>query len=181
MQGEIDVEAAIKRSVALVAGHTEPIIGSVREDRITPMPGGPKLAATMKRSGWYCALVSGCFTDFTESVAHGLGFHENRANRLEIIDGILTGGVIPPILGRAAKVDALKEISSRLGLQTSDVLAVGDGANDLGMIDLAGTGVALHAKPAVAAAADICINYGDLTALLFIQGYSRQQFAPPTL
>ena len=177
MNGEINFEDALRERVSLLAGLEESVIDHVLETRITPMPGGRELVATMKAKGAYTALVSGGFTDFTEGVAHGLGFDENRANRLEIVDGKLTGKVIPPILGRDAKVEALRDITAARGLTPEDVLAVGDGANDLGMLDLAGVGVALHAKPAVAVAADIQVNYGDLTALLFLQGYSREEFA----
>lgn len=179
MNGELVFEDALRERVGLLAGLPEDVIDRVLETRITAMPGGAELVATMKAGGGHCALVSGGFTVFTEAVAHGLGFDENRANTLEIKDGILTGKVIPPILGREAKVEALHEISTRLGLTLDQVIAVGDGANDLGMLELAGSGVALHAKPAVAAQCDIRVNFGDLTALLFIQGYSRDEFYLP--
>jgi phosphoserine phosphatase len=141
------------------------------------MPGGQALVATMKANGGHAALVSGGFTAFTSQVAAMLGFDENRANTLLAADGRLTGKVARPILGRAAKVQALEEITARLGLSEADVLAVGDGANDLGMLGRAGTGVALHAKPAVQAECEVRINHGDLTALLYIQGYARTDFA----
>ncbi len=141
------------------------------------MPGGPVLLATMKANGAYAALVSGGFTAFTAQIAGVLGFDENRANTLLVKDGKLTGGVADPILGKAAKVQALEEISARLGISPDQAIAVGDGANDLGMLGLAGAGVALHAKPSVQAQCDIRINHGDLTALLFIQGYTREEFA----
>lgn len=176
MNGEIEFEAAVRERVGLLAGLPESVIDKVLETRITAMPGGATLVATMKKAGAYCALVSGGFTEFTESIAHGLGFDENRANVLEIKDGVLSGRVVPPILGRSAKVAALNEITTTLGLSLDQVMAVGDGANDLGMLGLAGAGVALHAKPAVAAACDIRVNFGDLTALLFMQGYSRAGF-----
>lgn len=153
------------------------MIDRVLETRIDLMPGGRALVATMKRDGAYAALVSGGFTAFTARVAALLGFDENRANTLEIVDGVLTGRVIEPILGRAAKVAALEEITARLGISEADVMAVGDGANDLGMLGRAGAGVALHAKPVVAAECDRRINFGDLSALLFLQGYSRADFA----
>ena len=140
------------------------------------MPGGKSLVATMKAQGGYAALVSGGFTAFTAQVAGQLGFDENRANTLLVSDGVLTGEVGMPILGKQAKVDALDEITKRLGLQDADVIAVGDGANDLGMLRRAGTGVALHAKPAVAAECDVRINFGDLTAVLFVQGYAKTDF-----
>ena len=177
MNGELDFEAALRERVGLLAGLPETLIDTVLENRITATPGGAELVATMKSNGAYTALVSGGFTEFTESVGFGLGFDENRANRLEIENGVLTGNLVPPIVGRDAKVAALHEITTRLGLSADDVMAVGDGANDLGMLELAGTGVALHAKPAVAAASDIRINFGDLTALLYIQGYGKAAFA----
>lgn len=178
MNGEIGFEDALRERVGLLQGMEESLIDEVLETRITATPGGAELVATMKANGAHCALVSGGFTDFAEAVGRGLGFDEVQANRLEITDGRLTGRVIPPILGRDAKVAALDEITARLGIGAGDVLAVGDGANDLGMLQKAGTGVALHAKPAVAAACDVVVNFGDLTALLFIQGYARTAFKP---
>jgi phosphoserine phosphatase len=130
----------------------------------------------MKANGAHAALVSGGFTAFTASVAARLGFDENRANTLLAQDGKLTGKVAQPILGRAAKVDALESITARLGLAEQDVIAVGDGANDLGMLHRAGTGVALHAKPSVAEQCEVRVNFGDLTALLFLQGYAATEF-----
>ncbi|PWE28854.1 phosphoserine phosphatase SerB [Maritimibacter sp. 55A14] len=179
MCGELDFEAALLERVALLAGLEEAAIGRVLERRITLTPGGPELLATMRAAGAHTALVSGGFTAFTGHVAARLGFHEHRANRLEIAEGRLTGDVARPILGRDAKLAALREISARLGLAHAEVMAVGDGANDLAMLEAAGAGVALHAKPAVAAQCDIRINHGDLTALLYIQGYARSDFAAP--
>jgi phosphoserine phosphatase len=180
MNGELNFEAALRERVGLLAGLSEDVIDRVLENRIKAMPGAEELIGTMKSHGAYCALVSGGFTDFTESVAHGLGFDENRANRLEIVDGVLTGNVIAPILGREAKVEALNEITNAKGLSLEDVIAVGDGANDLGMLELAGSGVALHAKPAVSAQCKLRVNYGDLTALLFMQGYAQDEFTWPS-
>ncbi len=177
MNGELDFEAALRERVGLLKGLAETVIASVIRDRITLMPGGPALVATMKAHGAYAALVSGGFTAFTAQIAAVLGFDENRANTLLIEAGTLSGLVAEPILGKAAKVSALQEIAARLGITPADAIAVGDGANDLGMLALAGAGVALHAKPAVAAQCDIRVNHGDLTALLFIQGYSRTEFA----
>jgi phosphoserine phosphatase len=176
MNGEIEFEAALRGRVALLAGLSEAVIARVLRDRITYMPGGRALVATMKAAGGYAALVSGGFTAFTGPVAQRLGFDENRANLLGAEGGVLTGKVAEPILGRAAKVLALQEIAARLGVSAAEVMAVGDGANDLGMLGLAGAGVALHAKPAVAAQCDIRINHGNLTALLHVQGYSREEF-----
>ncbi|OCX65820.1 phosphoserine phosphatase SerB [Thioclava sp. SK-1] len=177
MNGELDFDGALTERVGLLAGLDDGVIQQVIDERITFMPGAQALLATMKRDGAYCALVSGGFTAFTGYVAQALGFDENRANTLLIEDGKLTGKPGLPILGREAKVQAFHDISARLGLTAAQVMAVGDGANDLGMLKLAGAGVALHAKPAVAAQCDIRINHGDLTALLFVQGYGRDEFA----
>ena len=176
MNGELDFEGALDARVALLEGLPVAIIDKVLADRITYMPGGFDLVATMRARGAYCALVSGGFTAFTARVAAALGFHENRANTLLAEGGFLTGRVARPILGREAKVAALKDIVARLGLTPADVLAVGDGANDLGMLGLAGTGVALHAKPVVQAQAKVRVNHGDLSALLFLQGIARSDF-----
>ena len=178
MNGELDFEGALIERAGLLKGLPATMIDEVLTHRITLMPGGPALLSTMKAAGAYAALVSGGFTAFTQAVSAQLGFDENRANSLLIEDGKLTGEVGRPILGREAKVQALHDITARLGINPADVLAVGDGANDLGMLGLAGTGVALHAKPSVQARCDIRVNHGDLTALLYIQGYARQDFAP---
>lgn len=176
MNGELDFEAALRERVGLLAGLPETVIGRVLAERITYTPGGRALIATMKANGGHAALVSGGFTAFTAAVSAHLGFDENRANTLLVEGGMLTGRVAEPILGREAKMAALREISARLGLGHDEVMAVGDGANDLGMLGMAGAGVALHAKPAVAAECDIRINHGDLTALLYIQGYAAEEF-----
>ncbi len=179
MNGELDFEEALQARVALLKGLPETVIDKVLATRITYMPGGDVLLATMKASGAYTALVSGGFTAFTQKVAATLGFDENRANTLLTADGVLTGEAGKPILGRQAKVDALEEITARLGIAECDVMAVGDGANDLGMLGRAGAGVALHAKPVVAAECDLRVNHGDLTALLYLQGYARSDFVTP--
>jgi len=176
MNGEIDFSEALRARVSLLCGLDVSVIGDVLRDRISLMPGGPVLCATMKAGGAYLALVSGGFTGFTQDIARRLGFDEHRANRLLESGGRLTGEVADPILGLDAKVAALGQITGQLGLSASDVIAVGDGANDLGMLGLAGTGVALHAKPAVAAKCDVRINHGDLTALLYLQGIRRDEF-----
>jgi len=176
MNGELDFEAALRARVTLLAGLPETVIGEVLDRRISFMPGGRTLVATMKAQGGHAVLVSGGFTAFTGPVAAALGFDENRANVLQIRDGRLTGTVADPILGRAAKVQALEEVAARLGIGADQVLAVGDGANDLGMLGRAGAGVALHAKPVVAAECSLRVNHGDLTALLFLQGYARAEF-----
>ncbi|MFP1643779.1 phosphoserine phosphatase SerB [Pontitalea aquivivens] len=177
MNGELDFEGALIERVGLLKGLPQSVIGQVISERITFMPGGRVLLATMKAKGAYTVLVSGGFTAFTGHVAGTLGFDEARANTLLVADGHLTGEVARPILGREAKMQALTEVSARLGIGHDQVMAVGDGANDLGMLGMAGAGVALHAKPAVAAQCDIRINHGDLTALLYIQGYRADQFA----
>jgi phosphoserine phosphatase len=162
--------------VGLLKGLEEAVIARVIRDRITLMPGGPALVATMRGNGGYAALVSGGFTAFTGAIAGVLGFDENRANTLLVESGRLTGAVAEPILGRAAKVQALEEISVRLGISPAEAVAVGDGANDLGMLGLAGMGVALHAKPSVQAECQVRVNHGDLSALLYLQGYRRNEF-----
>ncbi len=177
MNGVLDFKDALRERVALLKGLDAGIIGRVYKERITFMPGGRALVATMKANGGHAALVSGGFTAFASPVAEALGFDESRANVLHVEAGRLTGTVAEPILGRDAKAAALQEISARLGLDPSEAMAVGDGANDLGMLGLAGSGVALHARPVVAAQCDTRINHGDLTALLYLQGYAREEFA----
>lgn len=176
MNGELNFDDALRERVGLLKGLDSAVIETVLANRISLRSGGKVLLATMKANGAYTALVSGGFTAFTAMVADELGFDENRANTLLVKDGKLTGHVGTPILGREAKVVALNEITTRLNLTSDQVMAVGDGANDLGMLGVAGAGVALHAKPAVAAECDIRINHGDLTALLYIQGYNLEQF-----
>jgi len=176
MNGELEFEAALRARVGLLKGLEEAVIARVIRDRITLMPGGRALVATMRGNGGYAALVSGGFTAFTGAIAGVLGFDENRANTLLVEGGRLTGAVAEPILGRAAKVQALEEISARLGISPAEAVAVGDGANDLGMLGLAGMGVALHAKPSVQAECQVRVNHGDLSALLYLQGYRREEF-----
>lgn len=178
MNGELEFEPALRARVALFAGLDAGLIERTWAERITYTQGGAALVATMKAHGAHTALVSGGFTAFTERVAAGLGFDEHRANDLHVAEGKLVGTVSEPILGRDAKVTALEEITARLGLTAADVIAVGDGANDLGLLAAAGAGVALHAKPVVAAQCDLRINHGDLTALLYLQGYAAEDFAP---
>ncbi|MEO1910857.1 MAG: phosphoserine phosphatase SerB [Paracoccus sp. (in: a-proteobacteria)] len=176
MNGELDFHEALIERVSLLAGLDEGVIQKVLDSRITLASGGRELVATMRAHGAHAALVSGGFTAFTTAVADQLGFDEHRANVLLADGGVLTGHVALPVLGREAKIEALERITERFGLSPQDVMAVGDGANDLGMIQLAGSGVALHAKPAVAAQAQIRINHGDLTALLYLQGYAQADF-----
>ena len=177
MRGEIAFEPALRERVALLKGLPVSVVDEVLKQRITLTPGGRELVATMRAHGAYTCLISGGFTLFTNAVAEWIGFQENRANELKIADGKLSGEVTEPILGRAAKLATLVELREAFDLDNLDTIVVGDGANDLGMIEAAGLGVAYHAKPAVAAAAAARIDHGDLTALLYMQGYRREEFA----
>ncbi|HRK24996.1 MAG TPA: phosphoserine phosphatase SerB, partial [Beijerinckiaceae bacterium] len=177
MRGEIAFEPALRERVALLRGLEAGIVDRILAERITLTPGGRSLVATMRANGGAAWLVSGGFTLFTEKIAAMLGFDLNRANRLIVEHGRLCGLVEEPILGRQAKLDALLEARASLGLTASETMAVGDGANDLAMLSAAGLGVAYHAKPQVAAEAHAAINHGDLSALLYMQGYRRDEFA----
>jgi phosphoserine phosphatase len=177
MNGEIEFETSLRQRMALLRGLDVTIIDKVIEERITYTAGGKTLISTMKDNGTWCALVSGGFTAFTSRVAFELGFDEHHANILLENNGKLAGKVAEPILGRQAKVEELNKIAAAHNLRADDFIAVGDGANDLGMLKTAGTGVALHAKPAVAEQADIRVDHGDLTALLYIQGYKYSEFS----
>lgn len=176
MRGEIEFESALRERVALLKGLPVGVVDEVLANRITPTPGGRALVMTMRAHGAYTCLISGGFTLFTKVVAEKIGFQENRANQLQVADGKLTGEVVEPILGRATKLATLVELTEAFDLDDIDTLVTGDGANDLGMIQAAGLGVAYHAKPAVAAAAAARIDHGDLTALLYAQGYRRDEF-----
>src|ERR1700681_2800529 len=176
MRGEIAFEPALRERVALLKDLPASVIDEVIEQRIRLMPGARALVMTMRKHGAYTCLVSGGFTLFTDRIAALIGFDENRANKLVIENGQLAGRVEEPILGRKAKLEALKALTARLKLDPADTLAAGDGANDIPMIEAAGLGVAYRAKPAVAAAAHARIDHGDLTALLYLQGYRREEF-----
>jgi len=176
MRGEIEFEPALRERVALLKGMPVSVVDEVLAKRITPTPGGRELVMTMRAHGAYTCLISGGFTLFSNAVAAMIGFQENRANELLVAGGKLTGEVREPILGRAAKLATLIELRESFDLDNLDTLVVGDGANDLGMIQDAGLGVAYRAKPAVAATAAARIDHGDLTALLYAQGYRRDEF-----
>jgi phosphoserine phosphatase len=176
MRGEIEFEPALRERVALLKDMPVSVVDEVLQKHITATPGGRELVMTMRANGAYTCLISGGFTLFTRAIAARLGFQENRANQLVVQDGRFTGEVKEPILGRAAKLATLIELVESFDLDDVDTLVVGDGANDLGMIQHAGLGVAYHAKPAVAAAAAARIDHGDLTALLYAQGYRRDEF-----
>jgi phosphoserine phosphatase len=176
MRGEIAFEPALRERVALLKDLSVSVVDEVLAKRITPTPGGRELVMTMRAHGAYTCLISGGFTLFTNAVAAKIGFQENRANELMVHDGKFTGEVREPILGRATKLATLIELTESFDLDDIDTLVAGDGANDLAMIQNAGLGVAYHAKPAVAAAAAARIDHGDLTALLYAQGYRRDEF-----
>ncbi|WP_020179223.1 phosphoserine phosphatase SerB [Methylopila sp. M107] len=177
MRGEIAFEPALRERVALLEGlPAEETVAQVLAERITLTPGAKTLVATMRANGAYAALVSGGFTAFTGPISARLGFDEHRSNVLDVVEGRLTGRVHEPILGREAKLASLEDLISSKKLARSETLGVGDGANDLAMLEASGLGVAFHAKPAVAEAAHVRIDHGDLTALLYLQGYSNAEF-----
>jgi phosphoserine phosphatase len=177
MRGEIEFEPALRERVALLKGLPASVVDRVLAERITLDPGAKLLVATMRANGARAILVSGGFTSFVDRIRTMVGFDESYANRLIETDGNLAGEVEEPILGRAAKLATLEDAIIRLDLDASETLAVGDGANDLAMLGRAGLGIAYHAKPKVAEAADARIDHNDLTALLFAQGYRRSEFA----
>ena len=176
MRGEIAFEPALRERVALLKGLPVSVVDEVLAKRITLTPGGVALVRTMRAHGAYTCLVSGGFTVFTERVAAMTGFQENRANTLMVDDGKFAGLVAEPIVGREAKLATLLELRETFDFDAIDTLVVGDGANDLGMIEQAGLGIAYRAKPKVAAAANARIDHGDLSALLYAQGYKRSEF-----
>lgn len=170
MNGELDFEAALRERVALLKGLPESALQKVYDEKVRLMPGAKELISSMKANGAYCMLVSGGFDFYTSRIAAQLGFDEHRSNRLEIENGVLTGRVLDPILGKEAKLEALKETCAKRHIAIEDTLAVGDGANDLPMLLAAGLGVAYHAKPSVRAQAKARIDHADLRALLWAQG-----------
>jgi phosphoserine phosphatase len=176
MRGELAFEPALRERVALLKGLPVTNIDDIIEHRLSLTPGGRTLIATMRKHGAYTCLVSGGFTLFSLKIAAAIGFDENRANQLLVEADRLLGTVAEPILGKEAKLATLVELRGRLGLSTIETLAVGDGANDLAMLQEAGLGIAYHAKPNVAEAAHGRLDHGDLSALLYVQGYHRHDF-----
>ena len=177
MRGEIGFEGALRERVGMLKGLPIDALEQCYAERVRLNPGARTLVTTMAAHGARCALVSGGFSFFTARVAKAAGFHTDRANTLVEAGGALTGEVGDPILGREAKLAALNEDAAALGIDLVETLAIGDGANDLAMINAAGLGVAYRAKPLVAAEADARIDYTDLTTLLYFQGYRSDEFA----
>ena len=176
MNGELDFAEALRTRVALVKGLERRVIEEIRRERITLAAGGRALVQTMKAYGAYCSMVSGGFTFFAEYYGKRIGFDEAIANVLEFDGDVLTGHVQEPIVDKSTKLNRLQTLARERAFDMSDTMAVGDGANDLDMIKAAGLGVALHAKPFVAAQATVQIDHGDLTALLYLQGYNEEEF-----
>jgi phosphoserine phosphatase len=176
MRGELEFEGALRERVGMLKGLALSALQAAYDERVRLNPGARTLVRTMAANGARCLLVSGGFTFFTSRVAQAAGFQAHRANTLIEADGALTGQVGEPILGREAKLAALREEAGALDLDLAKTLAIGDGANDLAMIEAAGLGVAYRAKPIVAAQADAKVDHADLTALLYFQGYRAEQF-----
>lgn len=176
MRGELEFATALEQRVATFAGLDANRLDELYESAVTLMPGAATLIKTMNHCGAMTALVSGGFTVFTKRIADRLGFHVQKGNVLETENGRLTGKIVHPILDRNGKAEALEALAQQCGLTLNQTLAVGDGANDLEMIKRAGLGVAYHAKSVVAESADVAINHGDLTALLYLQGIAKQDF-----
>jgi len=176
MRGELDFEAALDARVALLKGLDEAAIDRCHDERVRLTPGARALVGTMRANGAYCLLVSGGFSRFADRVAAQIGFDAAVSNTLHIEGGRLAGTVGRPIVGAAGKWEALVEAAAERGIPLADALAVGDGANDIPMIEAAGLGIAYHAKPAAAAAADARIEANDLSALLFAQGYAMRDW-----
>ncbi len=177
MRGELDFEGALKERVALLEGLGTDKLEQCYSERIELMPGASTLVRTMTANGAYAALVSGGFTFFTDRVAKAIGFDMNHANVLDIQSGALTGKVIEPICGAATKLETLQRLAKEHSLTKDEIVAVGDGANDIPMIQAAGLGIAYRAKPKTRAAAHAAVTYGDLTTLLYFQGYRDADFA----
>lgn len=177
MRGELDFKAALRERVGMLAGLDESALARAYGERVHLTAGARTLVGTMRKHGAYAALVSGGFTYFTARVREAAGFDQDSANTLLIEAGRLTGKVAEPILDSSAKLATLRQLTRERGLDPAETLAVGDGANDLPMLQAAGLGVAFRAKPKVAAAAQVRVEHGDLTALLYLQGYADEDFA----
>ncbi|MEP3112546.1 phosphoserine phosphatase SerB [Nisaea sp.] len=176
MRGELDFEETLKERVAMLAGHPSSLLDRLLAE-VEVTPGAQALVTTMRRDGAYTALVSGGFTSLTGPVRERLGFHTDRANTLNVTDNCFSGTVGEPILGRDAKLVALNDFCAELGIDPANAVTVGDGANDLAMLQAAGMGVAFRGKPAVREAATFRIDHGDLSGLLYLQGYKQSEFA----
>ena len=176
MEGKLEFEQALTLRVGYLKGTPISTINKVIINRITLSPGARTLISTMRKNNVYTALISGGFTHFTTKIAQELGFNESKANQFEIRNEKLTGVVKSPILGKEAKVDFIRTLTKKFGLSSIDVIAVGDGANDIGMLELAGSGIAMHAKEIVQSKAKLILNHSDLSALLYIQGYNFNEF-----
>ena len=176
MRGELDFKMALRERVKLLKGLEIAALERVYNNHITFMPGARELVATMRKHGAYCMLVSGGFTYFTSKVRDALGFHSDSANILEVQNDKLLGMVVEPILDKEAKLFSLKEAAFSHDIRLAQTIALGDGANDLPMLQASGLGIAYHAKPAVRAAATACINHSDLRAALYAQGYKKSEF-----
>ncbi len=176
IDGDISFSDALRKRLALMIGMDRRLLKSVYEERISLKEGARTLVQTMRHHGAFCILVSGGFTFFTRRIAERIGFHDHQGNELVFEDGKLTGEALEPILGRSAKLDTLRSLCDEKGLKSSDVLALGDGANDIKMIEAAGLGVAFHASDSLKEQANACIDHGDLTALLYIQGFRKSEF-----
>lgn len=171
MRGELEFEPALRERVALLKGLPASVLERAYNERVTVNPGARALVRTMAANGASTMLISGGFSFFTSRVAADVGFGSQQANELLVADGKLTGAVREPILGRSAKAEALHRLVGEERISLADTIAIGDGANDLGMISQAGLGIAYRAKPVVAAAADARLDHSDLEAVLFLQGY----------
>jgi phosphoserine phosphatase len=176
MNGELDFAAALRERVTLLKGLETAALERVYTGRINLMPGARTLVQTMRKDGAQCLLVSGGFTYFTERVSKAAGFHANYANILNIQRGTLDGTVKEPILDKQSKLDSLRQAARDLNVPIEAALAIGDGANDLPMLQAAGLGIAYHAKPAVKQEVKACIDHGDLTVALYVQGYRRSEW-----
>ncbi len=176
VNGDISFSDALRKRMVLMKGMERGLLDRVYEERISLRSGARTFVQTMRRHGAFCILVSGGFSFFTRRIAERIGFHDHQGNQLAFEDGKLTGQVLEPILGRSAKRNTLMRLCAEKGLEPFDVLAVGDGANDIEVIEAAGLGVAFHGSDSLKDRARACIDHGDLTALLYIQGFRKSEF-----